>query len=397
MESDGRIDAVVVAAGSSQRMAGIDKATAILGDKPVICHSLSVLDSSRLIDRIAVVVRSSEVSNMHQLLAAINYSKQVSVVEGGARRQDSVKAGLDALADAEAQAEFIAVHDGARPFICDEMLRNGLDVATRFGAAVPSLPMTDTVKRIDRGLVVETLDRREFYSVQTPQIFRREIITAAHETVDKSVTDDASMVESAGGLVASFRGDAGNIKITTAHDLALARVMVTARGEKARPESAYRYGIGADCHRLVPGGPLILGGAEIGFDSHLDGHSDGDVLMHAVASAILGAAGAGDLGSNFPSSDDAYEGADSAFFVASAAEIARDTGWRVDYIDATIIAQRPRLGEMREKMERNVGSILGLEEARVNVKVTSTDGVGMIGAGEGIAAESIATLRSLVE
>ncbi len=394
LDTEFAIDAIVVAAGASQRMAGIDKMTAILGDEPVICHALNVLDGSDLVDRIAVVVRSSEFSNMRRMLVAMDASERVLVVEGGERRQDSVKAGLDALEDAGASAEFIAVHDGARPFISDEMLRKGLDVATQFGAAVPGLPVSDTIKRVDRGLAVETPDRSEFRSIQTPQIFRREILTAAHESIREDVTDDASMVELAGGLVAVFEGEIGNIKITTPNDLIVAQAMIAQKEDGGRSSFTYRHGIGVDGHRLAPGGPLVLGGLEIEFGFHLEGHSDGDVLLHAVASSILGAAGEGDLGTNFPSTDDRYTNADSDFFVRRAAQLAFEGGWEVVHIDATVIAQRPRLGDRLDLMERSIGRILGLDDSRVNVKVTSTDGVGMIGAGEGIAAEAIATLRS---
>jgi 2-C-methyl-D-erythritol 2,4-cyclodiphosphate synthase len=215
---------------------------------------------------------------------------------------------------------------------------------------------------------------------------------------DEDVTDDASMVELVGGMVAVFTGSNDNIKLTTPEDLELATLIHGRRAGELKSGSGgidvtgSRFGIGFDGHGLVDGGPLRIGGIDIEFDQRLDGHSDGDVLFHAVASAILGAAGLGDLGGRFPSSDERYAGFDSAQFIAESARLAREAGWLVSHLDATVIAQRPRLASSAPKMAAKIGDIDGLENISINVKVTSTDHVGAIGAGAGIAAQAVATL-----
>jgi 2-C-methyl-D-erythritol 2,4-cyclodiphosphate synthase len=235
------------------------------------------------------------------------------------------------------------------------------------------------------------------WAIQTPQIFRFDVLKTAHEMTNEDVTDDASMVETVGGLVAIFTGSNDNIKITTPEDLELATLILGRRQVGAVAQSGAaaegtRFGIGFDGHSLKHGGPLRIGGVDVEFDHHLDGHSDGDVLFHSIASAILGAAGLGDLGGRFPSSDEHYAGFDSAQFIAESARLALEAGWLVSHVDATIIAQRPRLASVGPDMTANIGGINGLENSSINVKVTSTDHVGAIGTGEGIAAQAIATL-----
>jgi 2-C-methyl-D-erythritol 2,4-cyclodiphosphate synthase len=226
------------------------------------------------------------------------------------------------------------------------------------------------------------------------------VLEAAHETANEDVTDDASMVEAVGGLVAVFDGSHDNIKITTPEDLELASLIFDRRlGDSANADakgSAHaagsRFGTGFDGHRLAEGGPLRLGGLDIVFDYHLEGHSDGDVLFHAIASAVLGAAGLGDLGGHFPSSDQRFADYDSAQFIEETARLARQAGWMVDHVDATIIAQQPRLGSETPRMAERLGAIEGLENSSINIKVTSTDHIGAIGNGDGIAAQAIVTL-----
>ena len=384
-----QMSVILVAAGSSTRMEGVDKLALDVGGRSIIQHSLDVFGKSDLVECVVVVAHETRVDELRREIDAIGYSKPFSVVSGGIRRQDSVCKGLDELRRVSSEAQFIAVHDAARPFIGKGILERGLATALHIGAAVPVTPLKDTIKRVENGIVTDTPDRALMFSVQTPQVFRKEILSAAHETVSEDVTDDAAMIEVAGGLVATFEGDHRNIKITTRSDIPIARA-IASPGDTA---GLQRYGIGFDGHRLVEGGPLKLGGVEIDFGMHLQGHSDGDVLMHAVASAILGASGLGDLGSNFPSSDPRYAGADSTLFVREAAQNAASVGWHFEHLDATVIAEIPRLMKYVPQFESNIAHALGKDEDRVNVKVTSTDGVGAIGAGEGIAAQAIMTLR----
>ncbi len=387
--STGEMSVVIVAAGQSTRMHGVDKLALEIGGRSVLRHSLEVIDRCVFVKGAVVVTHETKLAEIRESISKNGFSKPIRVVHGGARRQDSVWKGLEALERAGIKSEFIAVHDAARPFVTEGMLRRGLTAARHVGAAIPVVPIKDTIKRLEHGIVVDTPDREAMFSVQTPQVFRADILRAAHQTVASDVTDDASMIEVAGGLVATFKGAYENIKITTPSDIAIARAIY---GDD-RTSSVYRYGIGFDGHKLVDGGPLKLGGCEIEFDMRLQGHSDGDVLLHVVASAILGAAGLGDLGGKFPSTDPRYAGVDSSIFIHDATLEAKTFGWGIEHLDATVIAQRPRLASHVPDFESNIADAIDIGSERVNVKVTSTDEVGAIGRGEGIAAQAIVTLR----
>ncbi len=376
-------------------MRGIDKQLMTLGDEPVLCHSLNLLEKSNSVCGFVVVAHPDRIDAITDLIASKGYAKVIGIVPGGERRQDSTRSGLDALSEAGIESEFVAVHDGARPFIDEGLLKRGLEVATKIGAAVPAMPMRDTVKQVENGIVAATLPREGLFTVQTPQIFRREVLESAYAVVSEAVTDDASMVEKAGGLVAVFPGDQDNIKLTTPSDIAIAEtIALNIADDMDRPRSTgeYRYGIGFDSHRFTTGSALRLGGVDIPFNKRLAGHSDGDVLIHAVASAVLGASGKGDLGSNFPSDDSRYADIDSAYFVTTASQMASVAGWAVDFIDATVIAQAPRLSTWLSEFEERIALMLKVDISRVNVKATSTDELGAIGEGLGIAAQAIATL-----
>ena len=393
----GRLGVVIVAAGQSSRMGGVDKQVALLGGEAVISHSLRVFETFEGVDSVVLVMSAENIEDGRAAVEAGKFTKVVDVVIGGARRQDSVKIGLDVLASqTDDIPDFVAIHDGARPFIDHEMLERGVLTAQKIGAVIAAVPMKDTIKFAPHRVVTETPDRAGMWAVQTPQIFRYDVLKAAHEMITDDVTDDASMVENVGGLVAVFNGSNDNIKITTPEDLELATLIHERRTGSvlsgASDTAGSRFGIGFDGHALVDGGPLRLGGIDIEFDQRLDGHSDGDVLFHAIASAILGAAGLGDLGGRFPSTDERYAGFDSAQFIAESARLVLEAGWLVDHVDATIIAQRPRLGSEAPRMEVQIGAICGLENTDSNVKITSTDRVGAIGAGEGIAAQAIVTI-----
>jgi len=392
-----QLGVVIVAAGQSSRMGGVDKQVALLGGEAIISHSLRVFETFDGVDSVVLVMSAENIEDGRTAVEAGNFTKVVEVVVGGARRQDSVKIGLDVLAGHSANIpEFIAVHDGARPFIDHEILERGVMTARKIGAAIAAVPVKDTIKVAPHRVVTETPDRTGMWVVQTPQIFRYDVLSTALEMTTDDVTDDASMVEKAGGLVAIFNGSNDNIKITTPEDLELATLIYERRTGSTRSgisdTARSRFGIGFDGHALVDGGPLRLGGIDIEFEQRLDGHSDGDVLFHAIASAILGAAGMGDLGGRFPSSDERYARFDSAQFIAESARLVLEAGWLVDHVDATIIAQRPRLSSEAPNMEEKIGTIDGLVNTDINVKITSTDHVGAIGAGEGIAAQAIATL-----
>jgi len=392
-----QLGAVVVAAGTSSRMHGIDKQVALLRGSPVISHSLRVFQDSELVGPIVLVMSADNLKQANEAVCTEGFSKIVATVIGGSRRRDSVKIGLDTLAAQPGGApHFVAVHDGARPFVDLEMLERGLAAAKKTGAAVAAIPVKDTIKIAPHRLITETPDRAGIWTAQTPQIFRFDVLKIAHEITTADVPDDASVVESVGGLVGIFDGSEDNLKITTSEDLELAGLIFDRRfggtfGTRVVPATS-RCGIGFDSHRLINGGPLRLGGIDVEFDKRLEGHSDGDVLLHSIASAILGASGLGDLGGRFPSSEDRYIDYDSEGFITESAQAALQAGWLVEHVDATIIAQRPRLAAEVTRMSERISKILGLNKATINIKITSTDRVGAIGSGEGIAAQCVATL-----
>ncbi len=393
---------IVVAAGRSSRMGGVDKQLLRLGGIPVILHSLRAFESFSSTSSIVLVMSEDNFAAGINVVEESGLSKIVDVVVGGERRQDSVKIGLDVLAsNVNEIPEFVAVHDGARPFVDHELIERGMSTARAIGAGIAAVPVKDTIKVAPHKIITDTLDRSELWAIQTPQIFRYDVLNTAHDVVRDDVTDDASMVESSGGIVATFSGSDENIKITTPKDLHLASLILEQRlGQSSLSGSGPSgsiFGIGFDGHRLVVGGPLRLGGVDIDFGYHLDGHSDGDVLLHSIASAILGAANLGDLGGQFPSSDERYINFDSTKFIAESARKALLDGWLVEHVDATIIAQRPKLAAEALSMAAKIGEIDGLDNSTINIKITSTDSVGSIGAGEGIAAQAIATLIPIKE
>lgn len=305
-------------------------------------------------------------------------------VAGGATRQDSVRLGLAALAD-QGPAK-VLIHDGARPIVPAAMIGRVVDALDHNPAAIPALPVNDTLKRAADGIISATVDRADLWLAQTPQGFRFDAIRDAHETVqDGAHTDDAAVAEAAGMAVALVAGAVENIKITTEEDLLRAGRWLAAASEA-------RVGSGFDVHRFGPGDGVRLAGVTIAHDQALIGHSDADVVLHAVTDAILGALGAGDIGEHFPPSDPSWRDADSAQFLLHAVELMAARGGRISHIDVTIICERPKISPHRAVMAASLATILGLTPDRVSIKATTTEGLGFTGRGEGIAAQATATL-----
>jgi len=378
-------------------MGGLDKLFAPLRGRPVLAHTIRVFLDTAAVEHIVVVLSESNLAAGQKLVDEFGETNIHAALTGGQRRQDSARVGVEYLSQLDDPPAYIAIHDGPRPFVDEDLINRGLSAVIETGAAVPGIFVTDTIKVLDeQNLVVDTPIRDTLRAVQTPQIFERSLIARVHAEVSSNVTDDAIMVEMAGGRVAIFEGSPQNIKITTPEDLLTAEQILT----KLHPsggtsEDRLRWGTGFDGHALKSGASLRLGGVDIEFDHSLEGHSDGDVLIHAISSALLGAAKLGDLGTHFPSSSPEWSGIDSAVILESCLAKVRDADWGVDYVDATIVAQRPRLGIHLERMVQRIAQILSTETERINIKVTSTDHVGAIGQGEGIAAQAIATLRRL--
>jgi 2-C-methyl-D-erythritol 4-phosphate cytidylyltransferase/2-C-methyl-D-erythritol 2,4-cyclodiphosphate synthase len=381
-------DAIVVAAGRSARMGGTDKLFAPIGGRPLLAWTLDAIAAVEEVERIVVVTapeRTAEVRAAAWLPASV-----VAVVEGGDRRQASVAAGLRAFdGTIDDDERIVLVHDGARPLVSSDLVREVIRATAEHGAAIPVVPVAETLKRIDGELVAGTVDRDGLASAQTPQGIRASVFRAAldHYPADgpETWTDEASLLEACTIAVHVVPGDPSNLKVTLPADLA--RVSMALGRDTAR-----RTGIGHDSHPFGPGEPLSLGGIRIAGAPRLHGHSDGDVALHAVADAILGAAGLGDLGSLFPAGPSTPAGVDSGALLADVVARTVATGWRVESVDLTIVAARPRLGAHLGAMRAAIAIATGLEASAVNVKASTGNLDGSDGAGRTVSALAIATL-----
>ena len=370
------VTAIIVAAGASRRM-GFDKLSYRLPDgRTVLETSCALLAAHPAVDELVLVAGGNR-PQCEAIAAAC--PKPCTVVQGGATRADSVRSGL-----AAAKGQLVAIHDAARPFASAEIITAALQAAAESGAAAPAVPVKDTIKVADQdGKVVATPDRATLYAVQTPQCFDRALYLQALETVSGEkaslVTDDCSLFELAGLPVTLTAGDYANLKITTKEDL--------------QKEKTMRIGHGYDVHRLVEDRKLILGGVEVPYEKGLLGHSDADVLLHAVMDAVLGAAALGDIGQHFPDTDPAYKGADSLALTREVAKIIAAHGYKVGNIDATILCQRPKLAPHIPAMRRNIADAFGLPLDAVSVKATTEEHLGFTGEGLGIAAHAVALIE----
>ena len=369
-EQEIRVSAVVVAAGSSRRM-GFDKLGYLWQGKPVLARSLEAFDRHPLVEEIVLVTGQDQTL---ALRLAAGCQKPVRLVRGGDTRARSVLNGVQA-----ARGRWVAIHDGARPFVSGEVIRQALEGAFQWGAAAPAVPVKDTIKQASEGQVVSTPPRSTLFAVQTPQCFERETyLRLAGQAGEADLTDDCQLFERAGLPVMLTPGDYANFKITTPEDL--------------REESQMRIGHGYDVHKLVEGRPLILGGVNIPYEKGLLGHSDADVLTHAVMDALLGAAALGDIGRHFPDSDPAYKGADSLELLAKVGQLLAQEGWKLANLDATLLCQAPKLAPHIGQMRLNIARQLGVEAGQVSVKATTEEGLGFTGQGQGIAAHAVALL-----
>jgi 2-C-methyl-D-erythritol 4-phosphate cytidylyltransferase / 2-C-methyl-D-erythritol 2,4-cyclodiphosphate synthase len=378
------VSAIIAAGGRGARFGGSQpKQLSLLAGRPILEHSVSAFLNSRHIAEVVVALPDDLAANPPVYLRAVG--KPLHVVAGGARRQDSVARGF---ARVSPDADVVIIHDAARPLVSEEVIRRTLAAATEVGAAIAALRAQDTVKRTDSdGIVVATLPREQIFLAQTPQAFRIEILRQALAIADDA-TDEAALAERAGHRVKVVEGDPRNLKVTTPDDLAMAEQLFGS----AASLPALRVGHGYDLHRLTSGRPLILGGVTIPFDKGLQGHSDADAVCHAVTDAILGAAGAGDIGRHFPDTDTAWKDANSIELLRRAAAIVRAAGFAIVNVDVTVVAQRPQLSPHAEAMQRNLGQALGIAPAQVSVKGKTNEGVDSVGAGESMAAHAVALL-----
>jgi 2-C-methyl-D-erythritol 4-phosphate cytidylyltransferase / 2-C-methyl-D-erythritol 2,4-cyclodiphosphate synthase len=386
------VDAIIVAAGRSNRMGGTDKLAVEIGGSPLLAWTLRAVAAADSVARMVVVTTD----HRRDVVAAASWlpSKVVDVVVGGPRRQESVHAGLSALDRSDPDERgVVLVHDAARPFVDAALIDAVVQAASSHGAAIPVVPIAETLKRIDGDLVGATVERSGLGAAQTPQGVRRDLLRAAWARFPANgpttFTDEAALLEACGQPVRVVDGDPANVKVTLPGDLRLA-VARLADGPSTRT------GIGHDSHPFGPGGPLMLAGVEIHGAPRLVGHSDGDVALHAVADALLGAAGLGDLGRLFPADDRTPRGVASATLVDDVVARLGSMGWRPASVDLTIIAARPRLGPYLDPMRDRIASVLRLGSAQVSVKASSGNLDGADGAGRGVSVLALTTIVAAV-
>lgn len=381
-----KITVIVVAAGRGSRFGGdLPKQFLKIGEKTVLERAIEPFQDHPAVD--GIIVAASEEYLEHCRRLCSRFDKTEAVVCGGEQRQDSVFACLERVEDG-----LVMVHDGARPSVTQDVIDRVIDGAYNHGASVPCVPVKDTIRQMkdSGGLLSATLDRSSLFCVQTPQGFHTQILKGAYEKAktDGFVgTDDAGLVERLGEPVSITEGDYANIKITTREDLS-----EQTAGRRNLNKMDMRIGSGYDVHQLTEGRKLILGGVDIPYEKGLLGHSDADVLLHALMDALLGAAALGDIGKHFPDTDERYKGISSIKLLEHVKLLISDSGYSVGNADITVIAQKPKIASYIPAMRKNIAETLGIEIERVNVKGTTTEKLGFVGRCEGIACEAVCIL-----
>jgi len=391
MEQPKKIAAIIVAAGRGSRMADDAKNPAgpkqyrRLGGRSVLQRALDAFQRHERVDQCVVVIHPDDMTSYQDSVRP--HPKLLEPVIGGKTRQDSVRAGLESLA-AYCPSR-VLIHDAARPFVDTDLLSGVIDGIGENRAALPAVPIADTIKRSMGGTVIETVERDGLFAAQTPQGFVFDEIVMAHRSANlqdrNDFTDDTALAEWAGMDVALIEGSSANSKITTAEDMKTAQ-------QKLSTIPDIRTGHGYDTHRWAPGDAVWLCGVEIPHTHRLDGHSDADVGLHALTDALLSAIADGDIGSHFPPSDPRWKDARSYRFLAHAAKLVRNAGGTITHVDVTLICEAPKIGPHRDAMRETIATILTIEPARVSVKATTNEAIGFIGRGEGMAALATATV-----
>ncbi len=370
--------ALIVAAGRGQRAGeGLPKQYRQVGGQSVLRRTLAAFLDHPRVDAVQVVINPADRALYDAATAGLSLPEPLA---GGATRQESVRLGLEAI-----DADRVLIHDAARCFVAAAVIDRVLDALAHDEGAVPALPVSDSLRRGGSHVEAE-VDRDGLYRVQTPQGFRFDLIRAAHRSAAAGATDDAAVLRAAGGHVALVEGEEANVKLTTPGDFARAEAALAGA-------MTSRTAMGFDVHRFGPGDHLWLCGIRVPHRQGVIGHSDADVGLHALTDAILGTIGDGDIGQHFPPSDPQWKGASSDRFLAHAAARVAARGARIDHVDVTIIAERPKVGPHRDAMRQRIADILGIGVAAVSVKATTTEALGFTGRGEGIAAQAVATVR----
>ncbi|RDJ20400.1 bifunctional 2-C-methyl-D-erythritol 4-phosphate cytidylyltransferase/2-C-methyl-D-erythritol 2,4-cyclodiphosphate synthase [Bosea caraganae] len=385
------VAALIVAAGRGLRAGGeTPKQYRELAGSPVLRQALAPFLAEAAISQIITVIGAGDDALYAQSVGAIADARLAAPVSGGETRQDSVRLGLQALSGSGFDG-IVLIHDAARPFVSSALIGRALAAARIEVAAIPALAVTDTIKRVDAaGCVVETPPRDRLVSVQTPQAFRFRPLLAAHEAAAAAdltgFTDDAALMEWAGHSVATFPGDAENVKLTHPQDF-------TSATEHLERRLTVRVGTGYDVHAFTEGDHVWLGGVRIPHSQGVKAHSDGDVALHALTDALLGTLAEGDIGTHFPPSDPQWRGASSDRFLAFAANRIAERGGRIDHLDLTVVCEAPKVGPHRDAIRARIAAIAGLTPDRVAIKATTSERMGFTGRGEGLVAFATATVR----
>jgi 2-C-methyl-D-erythritol 4-phosphate cytidylyltransferase/2-C-methyl-D-erythritol 2,4-cyclodiphosphate synthase len=357
---------------------GVPKQFRLLGGKPILRWAVESLLGHPAVQAVRVVIGRGQRENAAAALAGLNVG---DLIEGGAQRADSVRNGL-----ADIESDAVLVHDAARPFCPGFVIDRLLASLEFYEGAAPVLAVGDTLARADE-TISEPVGRAGLVRVQTPQAFRLDALRSAYEHwTGPSPTDETSVVRAAGMKVAAVEGDPALEKLTIPADFERAEQWLAGR-------LTPRTGMGFDVHAFAGKGPIMLGGMEIPHSRGLSGHSDADVVLHAITDALLGAAGLGDIGEHFPPSDPRWRGTNSSIFLAHAVELLRRAGAIIDHVDCTIVAEAPKIGPHRAAMRERIAEIAGLSIDQVSIKATTTEGLGFTGRGEGIAAQAVANIR----
>ncbi|GAB4333924.1 MAG: bifunctional 2-C-methyl-D-erythritol 4-phosphate cytidylyltransferase/2-C-methyl-D-erythritol 2,4-cyclodiphosphate synthase [Desulfobulbaceae bacterium] len=385
-----RVAAIIPAAGSGTRLgASVPKQFLPLAKIPILIHTVRRLLAVGLLDYLVIVLPAplrQEAERMLREHLADSEIRRLVLVDGGATRQESVQAGLENLFP---ETELVVVHDGARPLVRPELVEACLRAAEAHGAAAAAVPVRDTIKRVRQGRITETVDRGGLWHAQTPQAARVELLRRAMREALRTGftgTDEASLLEHADIPVVVVEGNEDNIKITRPDDMVLAANI-------GKELNMLRIGHGFDAHRFKIGRHLILGGVDIPFDLGLEGHSDADVVVHALIDALLGASGGGDIGRLFPDSDPQYKNISSLKLLEEVVRMVQEKSFSIVNTDITVICQRPKLAPYLDEMRDNLAAVCFLDRERVNVKATTTEMMGFTGRGEGISVHAVALLQ----
>jgi 2-C-methyl-D-erythritol 4-phosphate cytidylyltransferase/2-C-methyl-D-erythritol 2,4-cyclodiphosphate synthase len=373
-----RVTAIIPAAGSGSRTGlNYNKILLTIGAETVLSMTLRPFILSPIVTKIVIAANKSDISTINNIVSRLSADKPIIVIEGGKNRTESVK---NSLIEAE-DSDIILIHDGARPFVTNKLITDVAEAAENYGGATAAVPVTDTLKRVKNEIAVETPDRSEFYAAQTPQGFKTTELLRAYEAADdESFTDDTALYERYIGAVRIVEGDPKNVKITTENDLTRFFPL------------GYRVGVGYDVHPLVEGRKLIIGGVEIPHHKGLYGHSDADVLTHAIMDALLTAAGKRDIGILFPDNDNQYLNANSLHLLREVYIIISKEGFKVSNVSVEIIAEKPRLASYIPIMQANIAKVLEIESDKVSIAATTSEGLGITGGEQAMAAHAVAAI-----